>query len=249
MRPSRSKLSLSSLLCVCLLAVPVGSATAEPRSPGRVLLVGNSLSRGIRQPLRRLLRDGGHRARIRAITPGGATLGDHVDSARTRRLITSRSWDYVVLQEQSSWMDQRRYPSARILDELIAGIGAETLFLMTWRDRGASLETYEWLRGTPDGLFGYVPIAFELDAAVAPVGWAIRNTVIDGLPYDLWRDGHHLDRRGRYLAACVVFATILGQSPVTPARHPGLDAAEAYYFQTLAADTALTRSWEWNIAR
>jgi hypothetical protein len=244
-------LFLCRALRISLLAVAVSApavpARADPGEPGFILFLGNSFVRGIRRPLRDLFEAVGVEVRVKTRAPNGWTLARHADRASTTAMLDSAPWTHVFLQEQSDGIDTSGYPAARVLDALIGARNAETVFFVTWRDRGVPVESYDSLLGEPGGDFGYVPIAFELGAAIAPVGWAVREVLVAGLGYDLWRDGHHLDALGQYLAACVCFATLSGLSPVGLPAPSRIALAEALDLQTVAERTVLSDPARWNL--
>jgi hypothetical protein len=231
-------------LAVSVLAVP---AHAGPAEPGFILFLGNSFVRGIRRPLRDLFEAAGMDVRVKARAPSGWTLARHADRPSTTAILDSAPWTHVFLQEQSDGIDASGYPAARVLDALSSARGAETVFFMTWRDRGVPVESYDSLLGEPGGNVGYVPIAFELDAAIAPAGWAVREVLVAGLGYDLWQDGHHLNALGQYLAACVCFATLTGLSPVGLAAPSRIAFAQALDLQIVAERTVLSDPARWNL--
>ncbi|MFN2427169.1 MAG: hypothetical protein ABR587_12065, partial [Candidatus Binatia bacterium] len=190
-----------------------GSTQAWSRD--RILIVGNSFTKGIKSDLRNLARSALRDVSVSVRGRAGATLNDHAVSRSTLRKLRIPGWHSVVLQDQSDGIDEERYPGARVLDAEIAAIGADTIFFMTWADQDDEIEVYDELRGVPGGTEGYVPIAMELDAVVAPIGWAFRELLLEGPDAELWRqDGHHAGDRGRYLAALVLYAVIYRESPV-----------------------------------
>lgn len=235
----------SVILAACALLV---LDVAPAWSRDEILLIGNSFTKGIRKQLRSLARSAGRDVSVRGSTKNGYTLGHHVASRATQRRLESGGWTHVILQEQSDGIDVERYPDARILAGAAAGIGAETLFFMTWADRDEPLERYDELRGVPGGEQGYVPIAFELDVGIAPIGWAFREVLLGEPAAGLWRiDGHHASERGRYLASCVLYAAIYGESPVGLWVSPKLDPAQALHDQQLAEDLVLGDPASWNL--
>lgn len=246
-RQSASTGLAAVLMATTLLILPQTLKAAPAPEPQSVLFIGNSFLRGINRHLSKFYRTSGSFVRVKQVGPNGWTLGRHAGSTRTQKRIDRLPWDVIVLQEQSDGIDEDRYPDARYLDERAQENGAATMFFMTWRDRGADLEDYESLLGVPDGNEGYLPIANELGASIAPVGWAIRAAVEGGTPYDLWRDGHHLNKGGRYLAACVFWAALTGQTPVGLTHPNSLDPLIANYLQELAAETVLGDLELWNL--
>jgi hypothetical protein len=134
-------------------------------------------------------------------------------------------------------------PAARALDGRIKENGAQTILYMTW----ASLDT---LAGS--GVEGFVneqeqvvarfqTVAEELNAAVAPVGAAWARSLTQRPDLDLWQyDNVHANESGTYLAACVFYAVIYGQSPVGLDYSAGLPGDTAQFLQHVAAETVLT---------
>lgn len=235
---------LLSILAAALTWVGPPVAQADDYN---VLLVGNSFSKGIKRPLRDALEADGSTATVKTRARPGWTLGKHAASRSTPKYIARASWTDVFLQEQSNGIDDSRYPDARTLDALIAPTGARTGFMMTWRDRGAPPSDFNSLRGEVGGSVGYVPIAHELDATVAPVGWAIRSALEEGAGLDFWKpDGHHLNKTGTYLAALVLYSVMTNNSPVgLPYRRRHED--DAPYLQALVEETVFSESVIWNL--
>lgn len=231
-----------------LLLQPVpASAGPSGEQTMRVLMVGNSLSKGIRRPLEDLAESRGINLKVSTLTKNGATLGSLIPVPKTARKIASQVWDLVILQEQSTGMLPDRFADSRTLDAMISAAGSRTMFLMTWRDRGQPTLTYDSLRGEPGGLIGYVPIAYELDAPLAPVGWAFRAATIDNVYPELWgRDGHHASRAGQYLAAAVLYTMIFEESPVGLWIPKELGLDQGLYYQQLAADAVFGEMDVWS---
>ncbi len=95
---------------------------------------------------------------------------------------------------------------------------------------------------------GYLAIASEVHAAVAPVGFAWWSVVGLEQQPGLWQgDGSHPTRKGTYLAACVFYAAIFGESPVGLGYHDGLSADEASRLQQIASSTVLGNTAAWGL--
>ena len=93
---------------------------------------------------------------------------------------------------------------------------------------------------------GYSVIARELQAAVAPVGFAWMARVTESLDPDLWQDdGSHPSIAGTYLAACVFYARIFAQSPIGLKYNAGLSSQAAAELQQVAFTTVLTDPSMW----
>jgi hypothetical protein len=226
----------------------LASRRALRSSSDSILIIGNSFTSGIKNRLRHLAHSAGRDVYVGVSAGEGYTLAAHAASPRTLAKLHSNDWRTVVLQEQSDGMSADRYDGARQLDRQIDAINGNTVFFMTWRDRGADLADYDALRGEPGGDTGYVPIAFELGAAVAPIGWAFREILLADPDADLWsHDGHHASERGRYIAALVLFATIYGESPVGLWTSPSLPEDQAFADQLLVEQVVLANPAQWNI--
>jgi hypothetical protein len=128
-----------------------------------------------------LARSGGHRVATGTDADGGETLAEHAGSADTAAKLASAKWGVVVLQEQSMTpsVEQFRqadmYPAARRLVSMVRAAGAEPMFFLTWAHRDGWPETgvltdYSKMQAAIDD--GYLAIAGEEKAAVAPVGYA-----------------------------------------------------------------------------
>ena len=197
--------------------VPSAAARSEPASPSdtlRVLFIGNSYTYVNALPrLTQRLAASASQAQpmtVAMITPGGATLEQHWKDGTARRMIEQGGWTYVVLQEQSLRPIQDReklFTYARLFDAAIKQAGAATVFYLTWA-RENRPETQAALTEA------FLDLAEELDAAVAPVGVAWQDVRRETpTPSLYFRDGSHPGPTGTYLAACVFYATLFGQSP------------------------------------
>ncbi len=248
--------TISALIVVAILLSAISAPQQAFAAPPdvRVLLIGSSLVRGVKSTLKKMYRQDGLKAQIKAFAPAKWTLHDHAGSGRTASLIAARPWDVVLMAQASLGATIFDLPDVTILDDLITAQGATSGLLMTWYDQEVPASNYDLLKGTPDGSTGYVPLAFALDIFVAPAGWGVRNVLVDieqGNPIaqtlDLWKRRAHLGKAGRYLAGAIVYTTLTGNSPVGQWTPNSLDGSVTDYLQTLAADTVLTDPTEWNL--
>jgi len=223
-----------------------------------ILFIGNSYtsSNGLPEMFERMAQSGGHRVNVAMTAPGGWTLVDHLQSMETLEKIRSNEWDYVVLQEQSvipsleGLRERQMYPAVRQLHSEISAIGADTVLFMTWGHRdGFPSEGHRDFPAMQAALdIGYVIIGDELELAIAPVGIAWWNARRSTAQMNLWvDDGSHPTKEGTYLAACVLYAVIIGQSPEGIDYTAGIDDELGLYFQTVAAETIATNSDRWNL--
>ncbi len=223
-----------------------------------VLFIGNSYtsSNGLPDMFERMARSGGYRVQVAMVAPGGWTLTDHLLSAVTLEKIRGNEWEFVVLQEQSvipSLVDTRErqmYPAVRQLHDEIKAVGADTILFMTWgRRNGLPSEGHRDFASMQAALeAGYLKIGNELNLTIAPVGFAWWNGLQSASELDLWvEDGCHPNREGTYLAACVLYGVIFGQSPEGVSYTAGIDDDLGMWYQTIAAESIAEYSELWNL--
>jgi hypothetical protein len=173
---------------------------------------------------------------IRSTKPLFSILGSEADLEPAASLSAQRCWDFVILQENStipraeSDLRERMVPAARALDTRIRENGAQTILYMTWASldtlAGSGIEGFVDEQEQVDA--GFLTVAEELNATVAPVGAAWARSLTQRQDLGLWQyDNVHANESGTYLAACVFYAIIYRQSPA------GLD-----YTAGLSDDTA-----------
>lgn len=240
-----------------IAAVVIGFAVYQQQAT-QVLLVGNSYSYGndLGGMIEGLGAAGGNRVNVTTRAVGGWWMSDHADSAETVDLIESEEWDYVVLQEQSivPASEPERVnsmnPSMRALNRSIQKTGATTVVYLTWGRAGGFSEVghanYSSMQEAV--ITAYEKIADELVAVVAPVGVAWRRVLVDHPGLTLYQsDGSHPTRSGTYLAACVFYAALFGESPEGLEYTGGLGSGEAATMQRIAAVTVLGDPTRWHL--
>lgn len=198
------------------------AACAEPVS---VLFIGNSRVYYHNQPamLAEIARAQGCEVVSRMVVEGGATLASHLDSGRAMAALDERSWDYVILNTQSTWGAvymvngvERAVPAPPDLFDQVATFAAAV------RDRGAVplLLMRPRKRDAPPADVPMLERAFRrlgsaADADVIPVGLAWEDPSLDrGALYD--PDGNHPSPTGAFLSASVMYRTVFGIDPRTP---------------------------------
>jgi hypothetical protein len=229
-------------------------------SQGRidVLFIGNSYtsSNGLPDKFEKMAQSGGYRVNVAVVAPGGWTLADHLQSTETLEKIKGSDWDFVVLQEQSvipSLVDARErqmFPAIRQLHAEIEAVGADTVLFMTWgRRNGFPSEGHRDFTNMQAALeAGYLKIGNELNLTIAPVGVAWWNGLRSAPQLDLWvEDGSHPNIEGTYLAVCVLYAVIFGQSPEGLDYTAGLDVDWGLWFQKIAAESVTGDPDRWNL--
>jgi len=200
------------------------AAAAEPAQPVRILFIGNSYTffNDLPQTLAKLAASATPPLKIetgRALV-GGATLQRHWREGRALEAIRQGDWDYVVLQEQSllgnGLSDAELVVAgpafflefARLFNAEIRKTRARTVFYMTWAREGNP----EFQARLAEA---YREASREMSALLAPVGLALQNArILDPSLKFYHADRSHPTSIGTYLAACVFYAVLTGQSPV-----------------------------------
>jgi hypothetical protein len=225
------------MLCVAIVATMLTSGCTFPGMTGnrdlpeiRVLFIGNSMTFvniGVDQVVHGLA----PRTTVELQAVSGATLTDHLANTTTMDRVRQGHWTYVVIQEQSQY--PVIFPGAYLasLRKLVAEVrtaGATPLLMMTWarpddpRVSTASISAAVRSAGK------------AVKAAVIPAGVAFgaseasHNGISLSLP-----DGHPTPE-GTYLAGCVTYAAIFGESPEGNTFLGGVDAGFATVLQAIA---------------
>ena len=200
----------------------------------RVLFIGNSFTARNNVPglIAQLAQSRGKQLQHRLISAGGASLRMHWNKGDAQKAIQQSSYDYVVLQEQSTLPIKnplRMHENIRLFDQEIKAAGAKTALYLTWARQNAP-ETQKAITNA------YMTIGEELCAAIVPVGIAWQNFIRKHSRHVLHdADKSHPTLAGSYLAACVFFAVLFGESSVgTAIDLKGLTQAEAELLQKTA---------------
>ncbi len=216
---------LVATVVVCLvLGLSPELFAADASKPLRVLFIGNSytyfnnLPRMVEQ-LAAASKNGPRIETQMVVLPGG-TLKEQWQLEKASKAIQQGGWDYVVLQEQSTFGASWRvdgllhlntlyfFEYARLFDAAIQKAGAKTVLYQTWPWRDAPEQDRQALD------YAQMEIARELHAIVAPVALAWQIARKDAPEVSLyWVDGSHPSPGGSYLAACVFYATLTGRKP------------------------------------
>jgi hypothetical protein len=220
---------------------------ARSEEPGvRLLFVGNSYTfyNDMPRMLHELAAEDPGAPHVFAVARvrGSWSLEGASDDEGIVSLVNLIDWDAVVLQERSwylaepedEWMKET-YPYADDLRRKIAA-GRDPGFLFeTWgyRDGIAKGDTYDWMQGRLED--GYERLGARLGMDVVPVGnaWYAARKLRPAL--ELYADdGHHPNRAGSYLAACVFYAELVGRDPTRSSFTAGLNPEDAHFIQQIA---------------
>ena len=161
-----------------------------------------------------MFRHAGQPAHFRRETKGGFSLDKHWDAGEVQdRIVSEADWSFIALQNhsRSSLDDRERF------DEY-----GETFIDFIREQRDSEIYLYlTWARkNSPDHQAtineAYCSLAARKDVKVAPVGIAITSWRQDHPDLEVLRDdkASHPNELGAYLAACVWYATLSGESPV-----------------------------------
>lgn len=253
------KTRLSLVLGFALFAAALAHAADTPSvkqrpvdTPHNILFVGNSYfyyNDSLHNHVRRMVDAAGilkeKDMHYKSATIGGAPLAEHdVKGLLVPGRLGKKPFEVVILQGNSgaALTDARRKSFHDKVVEFNADIhaaGAKTVLYMTHAyvapNKSASPDM---IRKVEDM---YVSVGNEVGAYVMPVGLAFEESYRRRPDFLLHKtyDGSHPNMYGTYLAACVVFASLYGKSPVgnTYDYYGAVDKASAAYLQQVAWDT------------
>jgi hypothetical protein len=193
-----------------------GQGTTDPTVVGegrRALFIGNSYlytvdMAGIVQAMADSA--GGDKLAVETVAGPDLALIDHWRAGPARKEIAEGGWEWVVLQQGPSSVEVNR-DSLRLVTQLFAGdiakVKALPALFSAWpadnrrQDFPRAIESYTLAAQDVSGLL--LPVAsswlkaWEADASLA-----------------LYADGLHASATGAYLSALVIYARLLGKSPV-----------------------------------
>lgn len=223
---------IQSAFIICLVTLFLAACTS-PKSP-RILFIGNSytyFNSGIDKQLRGLAPP----IVTSVIAVGGYTLRDHLNAGAATRSIRQAHWDYVVLQEQSQTPvadPQKFFEAVRDFDVEVRASGAHTILLMTWERP----DSVNYGITTANLAAAYQKVGSELDIKVASAGLAFAQSLSERPDLILYSQDGHPTLYGTYLAACVLYGTISGESPVgNPYSDRSISPEIRDYLQGIAA--------------
>jgi hypothetical protein len=197
----------------------------------RVLFLGNSYTdyNGGLDSMLAALAPHTHAQRV---SPGGSTLQQHAASVDDARVLTSATWDMVVLQDQSQYPVVEPALFAAGAEAMVAEVRAAKatpMFLATWGRPDSPGVTSEALDAA------YRSEAERLVMGVIPAGRAFAASLAAKPALMLNQSDGHPTPAGTYLAGCSAYAAIYHVSPVGNSAHGGLSADVAEHLQKMAA--------------
>ncbi len=226
--------------------------TPAPKTPKKILFIGNSYTGGIRNTVIDLIKSSPHaKTQLTFINPGGKTLAFHLSKEETVEKIKNGKYHFVVLQDQSqtpALFPDRFKKAALGLDKIIDASGAQTVFYQTWGRRDGDKQnprTFPSYDSMQNALSkSYASTAKACKATLAPVGdtWSALRKKDPELGQALYaKDGSHPSKKGAYLAACVFYVTFFQEDPGKINFSSGLPEDESKLIQKLSFSTAKTK--------
>lgn len=235
-----------------LAAAPLVKAP-QVDNPTHVLFVGNSYfyyGDSLHNHVRRLAIAADPQLektqQFKSATIGGAALADHdIDHLTTPgRIDVEQPFQLVILQggsaEPLSPAGRERFRSTAIaFNRVISARGGKTALYMNH----VYVKPHKQARPENLGLTEdmYVAVGNEIGALVIPVGLAFDEAYRrrPDIRLQMDYDGSHPELIGTYLAACTVYASIYGKSPVGNSYDyfGRIDKPTAAFLQQVAADT------------
>lgn len=222
-------------LAILLLLVLFESACSNGLPAKKILFIGNSFT-DFNGGLDRTLKKLAPNASVKRISPGGYTLQQHWETPSTLDEIRSGDWDVIVLQDQSQnpvVNFYNFYEYAGKLNNEVRSAGAETILFMTW-ERPDSIEFGVTTQALSNS---YSTAGTSLGVKVAPVGIVFSMARSEHPEISLYVQDGHPTVQGTYLAACVFYGVIFGQSPLGNSYRGDLSADESEILQSIAAQS------------
>ncbi len=195
--------------------------------PLKILFIGNSYTFSNNLPL--LVKKMGIEnnkdfcIEIKAFTPAGAKLKDHLNSSCTVDTIRNGNWDIILVQGHS--IEPLKNPigfteAATDLIRIMNESGADVYLFETWsRQIGNPIYSEAWSGRNPDSMqkqlsMRYHRIAQNLDVTLIPIGSIWQQLIRERQEMELYSiDGSHPTQIGTYLTACIIYRYIFNEDP------------------------------------
>ena len=239
-------------IIVALAVTSLTSLTAHAETSYLFIGTSQTNAHGLPGLFAGLAEAGGHAVYVNESVVGGASLSYHSHYQPTLDLIHERDWDHVILQEHTLvpvieyLRETMFYPAAAELDSIITASGSHTTLFLHWaypRPEGiycaldhCSREFEDYFDMQTEMSSAYYPLALELGVPLVQVGDVFASALRSEPTLPLFgTDPIHPAYDGSYLAACVFYATLFGESPIGLDFTGDLDAATALHYQEIAA--------------
>ena len=207
--------------------------------PKKILFVGNSFTywnKGLWHHMEQLLKRRTEKLDFKAehVVRGGASLKVMWGKTKAPVTISEGGYDVVVLQEDIPEADVKSFHTfARKFDSLVRKSGARPVLFMAW-----PYERLDWI-DLKEIAQAHRAIGAELGTQVAPVGIAWEKAMKERPEVDMYaKDKEHPSIQGTYLALCVLYSTIYGESALEleylPKKKGNMTAREATWLRRVA---------------
>lgn len=252
----RSTFLIITLLCACSSIFAASKVDTI-----RVAFIGNSytyfndLPKLVKEIANGVPGSGKRYVDYKQFTPPDCSLKRHVQNKELIQSLKNDKYDYVIVQEQSEAPSVRTTDVAKntyIYAEQICKYvregnpDANIIFYMTWGHKDGTSTPVEGYT-IPDTYGGmqmrlmtsYLEMAYDNNAWCAPVGMAWQKVRYERPNLQLYMaDRSHPSKAGSYLAANVIYTTIL-QRGYQSQFNSSLDPELAEYLQQIAQRTVL----------
>ncbi|MBO7376562.1 MAG: hypothetical protein J6V01_05595 [Clostridia bacterium] len=187
-------------------------------------------------------RGAGKKVSVTSVTLGSATMSDFASEstevgAQAIPLLKNRKWDYLVIEPSrrispyEETVKNAEFESAAKLKALADAAGATTVLYAVWGNNNGTVVEYKAASPTSISEAGshtmsraaHTKFMEEISAElsqklggvpVAHAGYAFENFISANRTVNLYHtDERHPSPDGSFLAACVIYATVFGESP------------------------------------
>ena len=250
MEKKRSYFALFVLFVMINLLVAKLVAKTKENNLMKIMFIGNSytFNNDLPQQIKKMSLEGNGRlsVEIKALTPGGAKLADHLNSSFTLKTIKNGNWDIIILQGHS--LEPLKNPknftkAAKELIQIAKESGADVFLFETWaRAKGHWVYSEKYSGGDPAFMqeklsFRYREIAKKTDVVVMPIGSTWHKLIKARPEIELYgEDGSHPTQIGSYLNACIIYNYVFKKDPKKLKNIPStIEASEAKILQKYAS--------------
>lgn len=247
---------LIALIALLLLALAAESSLAAPKKKAKarstapeqsVLFIGNSYTYVNDLPgmVNQLLKAGKKAMRIDSFTRGATALSAFYEDTSLRGgrdKLAKGDFTWLVLQDQSQTPAMRPQATIRYValwTELARRQNTKPVLFLTWAHAVRYDNRIELIEDMQDKTsYTYCRCAIDNKIDIAPVGeaWRAWYKKYPTKPLHC-PDLSHANNRGTYMAACVFYAVLTGDSPVGLPTLGGVDKKTAGDIQKIAAAT------------
>lgn len=239
-------------ICIALITLVIVSCSSNTKDEYdllKILFIGNSYT--FNNDLPALVKELGTdnieslEIELKALTPGGAKLKDHLNSSFALDIIQNGEWDFIIIQGHSLEPLMNPLSFSEKANELIGFAkksGASVYLFETWsRATGNSIYTEEWSGKNPKSMqdlisLRYNEIAKASGVKVIPIGTIWQRISNERPEIKLYsEDGSHPTSLGTYLTACIIYKSIFNEDPKEIKQSPfGIKQKEATILQNYA---------------